>query len=102
MAITLKLDEQLERAVRQLALARGETTSHVVREALAAYLVKTERPSAYDLGKDLFGCEPEGPNHPEDLALLASQRKQVVREIWAERDARRQAVAVPGAARRRR
>lgn len=92
MTLTVKLDDELNRAVRQYALARGETTSQVVREALAEYLVKraAPKPSAYELGKDLFGAVgPEGGG-PSDLA---SRRKEIYLEVLEQRDAERRARA---------
>ncbi len=90
MTLTVKLDEQLNRALREYALAKGETASWVVREALAEYLVKVQAPkkSAYELGQGLFGA---GDGPPD----LAARRKEVVREIWGERQQRREAVAPP-------
>jgi Arc/MetJ-type ribon-helix-helix transcriptional regulator len=93
MPLTLKLDEQLERELRQYVLSSGETTSHVVREAIREYLVKVERPSAYELGKDLFGALPaDAAAEPEMLAHLAEKRRQVLADYWEERHARRQAI----------
>jgi predicted transcriptional regulator len=41
--ITIRLDEETERRLREEALAAGKNESDVVREALAAYLTRPER-----------------------------------------------------------
>ena len=85
MTITVKLDPALEQQLRQRAAGSGRSTSEVIRAALVAYLEQPEvvaTPSAYDLGRDLFGRFGARPN-------LAGNRKQLLYEIWSAKHDRR-------------
>ena len=86
MTMTVKLPAPLEHGLRQRSAALGRPASELIREALQAYLANTVDPeaSAYGLGKDLFGVHL-GP------ANLASRRKQVTADLWADKHARRSA-----------
>lgn len=84
MTMTIKLDPEQERAIRQRSAALGVPASVVIREALAAWLKETndlER-SPFELGADLFGRH-EGPGD------LSTKRRDVYAEIVAERHAER-------------
>ena len=67
-------------------MALGRPASELIREALQAYLANTVDPeaSADGLGEDLFGVHL-GPTG------LASRRKQVAADIWADKHDRRTA-----------
>jgi plasmid stability protein len=80
MTMTVKLDEPLERALRRRSANLGLSASVLMREALRAYLTKTEPPpaSAFDLGQDLFGRHA-GPSD------LASARKQELTRAWDQK-----------------
>jgi len=84
MTMTVKLDPALEQRLRQRSAALGRPASEIIREALQAWLLSTPEPesSAYALGEGLFG-QHRGP------ANLASRRKQVAVEIWADKHAAR-------------
>ena len=85
MTLTVKLDTLLEEQLRQRAATSGRSASDVVRAALRAYLAQADKAlprSAFDLGKDLFGRH-------HGASDLARQRKRVLAEVWAERDAER-------------
>jgi hypothetical protein len=43
MTITVRLPQELEKALEQYSAAQGLTKSHVVQEALATYLVHTTK-----------------------------------------------------------
>lgn len=60
--MTIKLDPEQERAIRQRSAALGVPASVVIREALSAWLESSEalERSAFELGEDLFGRH-EGP-----------------------------------------
>jgi Ribbon-helix-helix protein, copG family len=61
MTISLRLDDQLTRKLASLAKARGMTKSELIRKCLRDYLAGPEQgPTAWDLGKDLFGCYKSG------------------------------------------
>lgn len=77
MTMTVKLEGPLERALPKRSADLGRSASALIREALQAYLTRTELPlrSAYALGEDLFGRQA-GPGD------LATRRKQRLQQIW--------------------
>ena len=75
MTISLRLDDQLTRKVAAAAKARGISKSELIRTCLDQYLAGAEQgPTAWDLGKHLFGCYDSGR---DDLSVRA---KEVARE----------------------
>jgi len=80
MAMTVKLDDALEHALRSRCKALGRSASALMRDALQAYLPPTEATPAspYALGQDLFG-KHAGP------ADLASQHKVELSQIWDQK-----------------
>ena len=80
MTMTVKLDAPLERTLRLRSAGSGRPASALMREALRAYLAQTEppTPSAFALGKDLFG-------RYSATATLASQRKLELAKLWDEK-----------------
>ncbi|OGA54426.1 MAG: hypothetical protein A3F74_28335 [Betaproteobacteria bacterium RIFCSPLOWO2_12_FULL_62_58] len=61
MPKSLRLGTELEQALDRYCIETGETTSAVIRQSVAEYLVRRKKkqsaPSAWDLGKDLFGAD---------------------------------------------
>jgi hypothetical protein len=61
MPKSLRLGPELERALDRYCIETGKTTSAVIRQSVAEYLVRRKRkqsaPSAWELGKDLFGAD---------------------------------------------
>ena len=61
MPKSLRLGTELEKTLDRYCAESGETKSAVIRQSLAEYIVRRQRrqraPSAWDLGKDLFGAE---------------------------------------------
>ena len=57
----LRLGPDLEKALDRYCAETGETTSAVIRQSVAEYIVRRQRkraaPSAWELGKDLFGAD---------------------------------------------
>lgn len=54
--LTVRLPEDLERALERLAEVEGTTKTRIVRQALERYLhERREERSAFELGEDLFG-----------------------------------------------
>ena len=84
MTMTIRLDPEMEREVRQRSAALGVPASMVIREALAAWLESHSdlECSAFELGEDLFGRH-EGPGD------LSTRRKEIFADIAAERRAGR-------------
>lgn len=97
MTMTVKLPTALEQGLRQRSAALGRPASELMRDALRAYLADTKAPttSAYSLGQDLFG-QHDGP------VDLATNRKETLAEMWAEKvgagQARRQPAPPPAPA----
>ena len=79
MALTVKLEPDLEKALSARSAALGQPKSHLMREALRAYL--TEPASAYEIGRDLF-ARHAGP------ADLASNRKKYLAEVVSQKHLR--------------
>ena len=61
MPKSLRLGSELEKALDRYCAESGETTSAVIRQSVTEYIVrrqsKRRAPSAWDLGKDLFGSD---------------------------------------------
>lgn len=78
--ITLRLDPKLEQAVNNTAKNLGLTKSELIRNSINAYLGNLKQPSAWEIGKDLFGQYSSG------LGNLSSNRKELVKnKIKAKR-----------------
>ncbi len=75
MTISFRLDQELKEKLDSLARARGVSRSDLIRECLKDFLSREEqRPSAWELGKELFGRIGSGHR------TLARDRKQIVKE----------------------
>jgi hypothetical protein len=61
MPKSLRLGTELEKTLERYCAETGETKSAVIRQSLAEYIVRRQRkrraPSAWELGKDLFGAD---------------------------------------------
>ena len=61
MPKSLRLGTELEKALDRYCAQSGESTSHVIRQSVAEYIVRRQRkraaPGAWELGKDLFGAD---------------------------------------------
>ena len=77
MTITIRLPHALEAELRARLNARGVGLSDFVRDAIAEKLGRepTETPSAYDLGKELFGRHGSGRDD------LSTDRKALLDEM---------------------
>lgn len=72
--LTVKIDKALENQLREIAAENGDTTSSVVRAALAEYVAKPHRQkkgNALDLVGDLAGSL----TGPSDLATNKKHMK---------------------------
>ena len=76
MTMTVKLDPEMEQALRQCSAAQRRPASALIRDALGEYLAKEDNASlsAHALGADLFG-RYRGPKD------LAARRKAVMSEL---------------------
>ena len=77
MTITIRLPEELEAHLRARLDAQGVGLSDFVREAIAEKLERepAQRPSAYDLGKEVFGKYGSGRDD------LSTGRKLILDEF---------------------
>jgi hypothetical protein len=61
MPKSLRLGPDLEKTLDRYCAETGETTSAVIRQSVVEYIVRRQRkraaPSAWELGKDLFGAD---------------------------------------------
>ena len=61
MPKSLRLGTDLEKTLDRYCAETGETTSSVIRQSVAEYIIRRQRkrraPSAWELGKDLFGAD---------------------------------------------
>ena len=73
--ITLRLDPQLEQTINQVSQQMGVSKSELIRRSIAEYLDKLEKPSAWELGQDVFG------KYASENSNLAKDRKELVKEI---------------------
>jgi RHH-type transcriptional regulator, rel operon repressor / antitoxin RelB len=73
--ITLRLDPKLEQTVNNIAQQMGVTKSELIRRSIAEYIDKLEKPSAWELGQDVFG------KYASENKNLARDRKELVKEI---------------------
>jgi hypothetical protein len=77
MTITIRLPKKLEADLRAQLDTHGARLSDFVRDAIAEKLERgpAKKPSAYDLGKHLFGKHGSGRDD------LSSNRKAILDEI---------------------
>jgi RHH-type transcriptional regulator, rel operon repressor / antitoxin RelB len=77
VTITIRLPNTLEAELRTRLDTRGIGLSDFVRDAIAEKLERepAETPSAYDLGKDLFG------KHGSGRKDLSTNRKAILDEL---------------------
>jgi hypothetical protein len=80
MPKSLRLGTELEQALDRYCLETGVTTSTVIRQSVAEYLVRRKKkaaPSAWELGKDLFGADrsPAGRGNVSGRVKTLIRRK---------------------------
>ncbi len=71
--ITVRVDPDTELHLDRVARVQGLSRSELVRRAIDTFLSKYKKPSAYDLGKDLFG------KYGSAEESLSKQRKEIVK-----------------------
>ena len=72
--ITLRLDPQLEKTVNHFAKQMQISKSEFVRQSIFAFIEKQEKPSPWELGKDIFGKHASGQSN------LSVDRKTLIKE----------------------
>jgi hypothetical protein len=84
MTITIRLDDRMDKAVTAAARACGLTKSEFVRQCLRERLEQdTSTPTAWELGKHLFG------KYSSDRGDLGRRAKRTAREKIHARKGRR-------------
>lgn len=77
MPKSLRLGTELEKALDRYCTENGETASAVIRESVAEYIARRRTrgrpPSAWELGKDLFGAD-RGPARSSDASGRVKER----------------------------
>ena len=76
MTVSLRLPDELAQKLDAAAAAAGVSKSEFLRQCLTDRLeeVEPERPTAWELGKDLFGCFDSGDG------TLSERAEEIVRE----------------------
>jgi hypothetical protein len=85
MTITVRLPQDIEAQLRARLEAEKQELSAFVREAIAEKLERddaTKKPSAYELGKHLFGKYSSGRDD------LAENSEQILREMLSAKNRR--------------
>lgn len=84
MTITIRLPEELEAELRTRLDAQGSGLSEFVREAIAEKLDREAagKPSAYELGKNMFGKHASGRDD------LSTNRKAILGELLRAKHSR--------------
>ena len=73
--ITLRLDTKLEQNINKLALQMGVSKSELIRQSITAFIEKSEQPSPWALGCNIFGQYTSGKgNLSTDRKTLAKQK----------------------------
>lgn len=76
MTTSIRMDEKLQRRLKQYATSRDVSTSWVVREALAEYLCKQEL-TPFEEGLEMFG---KYRSDDTPAGQRSSNRKALMRE----------------------
>ncbi|MCI5161971.1 MAG: CopG family transcriptional regulator [Candidatus Electrothrix sp. AX5] len=71
--ITLRLDQKIKQVTSHAAKNFTLTKSELIRESISEYLKKLKQPSAWEIGKDVFGKYSSG------FEYLSSNRKKLVK-----------------------
>jgi len=72
--MTLRLDAELEQDIQQTAQNMGISKSELIRASVIEFMAKLDKPSAWDLGCDVFGQYASGEES------LSRDRKQLLTE----------------------
>jgi predicted DNA-binding protein len=73
--LTIRLDNKTEQEINAMAKQLNMTKSELVRECIAEYMVNFNKPSAWELGANLFGKHASGQHN------RAKDRKQLLSAI---------------------
>ncbi|MEM0940214.1 MAG: DUF6364 family protein [Bacteroidota bacterium] len=77
--LNVRLDEELEKRLKQYSEKKSMSKSSLVKEALVEYFRREDfKQSPYELGSDLFGLA--GSNNPKASTTYKKQLKEKLRE----------------------
>ena len=75
MTISLRLDDRVSRQLSLAAKAKGLSKSELIRQCLDEFLAQERQtPTAWDVGKHLFGCFHSGQTD------LSTRAKEIAKE----------------------
>lgn len=72
--ITLRLDPELEQTISKVAHQMGLSKSELIRRSITEYIDKLEKPSAWELGQNVFG------KYASENVNLSKDRKKLIKE----------------------
>jgi plasmid stability protein len=74
MAVSVRLDDELSAELEEVAARTGRSKSDVIRDILKQGLAAARAPSAYELGKHVFGRYSSGRTD------LSARSEEIARE----------------------
>jgi metal-responsive CopG/Arc/MetJ family transcriptional regulator len=72
--ITLRLDSKLEQTINNIAAQMGVSKSELIRKSIIEFISKLDKPSAWELGSDVFG------KYESTYESLSRDRKVLVKD----------------------
>ncbi|MET0050588.1 MAG: CopG family transcriptional regulator [Candidatus Thiodiazotropha sp.] len=73
--ITLRLDPKLEKTINDAAHRLGVSKSELIRKSVTEYISRLDKPSAWELGSDIFGMYASGQsNRAKDRKVLLKEK----------------------------
>ena len=72
--ITLRLDPKLEQTIKIVSHQMGVSKSELIRKSITDFIGRLEKPSAWELGSDLFG------NYASKKENLSRDRKTLLKD----------------------
>jgi antitoxin component of RelBE/YafQ-DinJ toxin-antitoxin module len=72
--ITLRLDPKLEQTINNIAGQMGVSKSELVRKSLIEFISKLDKPTAWELGSEVFG------KYESTYESLSRDRKVLVKD----------------------
>lgn len=78
--ITLRLDQELENNIKNVAINMGISKSELIRKSIAEFMKNIEKPTPWELGNELFG------RYASNVTNLSQDRKSLIKaKIKAKR-----------------
>jgi len=72
--ITLRLDQELENSIKNVAINMGISKSELVRKSITEFLKNAKKPTPWELGNELFG------KYASDVNNLSQDRKALIKD----------------------